>query len=56
METSTFDMLIETYRSVFYKEVDLEFEDEDWENFKEQEEELELEKVDSWESEAMKQE
>ena len=56
METATFDMLIETYRSVFYKEVNLEFEDEDWENFEEQEKELELEKVDSWEVEVMNQE
>ena len=31
----TFDMLIETYRSAFRKEVNIEFDEEDWEKFEE---------------------
>ena len=33
VKTEIFDMIIETYRGVFLKEVDLELDDEDWEDW-----------------------
>ena len=51
-------MLVDTYREVFFKPQDMEFEDDEWDNFEEElpEEEQKLEKIDSWEAEAQMQE
>ena len=48
-------MIVKTYREVFFKPQDMEFEDDEWDNFEELPEE-ELKKIDSWEAEAQKQE
>ena len=46
-------MIVKTYREVFFKPQDMEFEDDEWDNFEELPEE-DLKKIDSWEAEAQK--